>query len=287
MSVVVSNESPMTIIHDEDGTTLASIKEKHIAAIGLEEKGKSLYNSYAVSSGEMNVDTINSSGVLRYTPSRGYFVEEKPPLLQVKAGKERMIISSVDKPRRKDSLALYTPRFGKSTETNQYGYEVTVKDGRIDSIHTGNSSLQKGTYVLSAHGTAIKSLQSLKVGSPVSLQSRAVLAKVDTDGGSVFEGGQLVLRNGTYVGPSSSSNEARTFIGSTKDEKLVVATIDKQAPVSVGVTLEEGAELLKSLGAVNGFELSNQGRVDITIHNEFIDEHMIKQAVYDSVLIIK
>lgn len=288
ISLIVSNESPMMVMHDEDGLTLASVTEKHIAAIGLTEKGKDFNKLYSVSrSGDMDIDKIASVGVLRYTPSRGYFVEEKAPLLQVKAGKEQMIISSVNRPRRKDSLALYTPRFGKSTETNQYGYEVTVTGGKVTSISNGDSPLEVGSYVLSAHGEAIKSLQSLKLGMTVSLQSREALAKVDTDGGSVFEGGQLVLRNGSYVGPLSSTNEGRTFIGSTKDEKLIVAAIDKKEPQSVGVTLEEGAELLKSLGAVNGFELSNQGRVDMTVKDEPIDKNGQNNTVYESILLVK
>ena len=82
----------------------------------------------------------------------------------------------------------------------------------------------------------------------------------------MVEGGTLVLHNGSYMGPKDSTNRSRSFIGTTKDEKLVVATVDKHNASSVGVTLEEGANLLTSLGAINGFEnLSNQGSVDVRL----------------------
>lgn len=126
-----------------------------------------------------------------------------------------------------------------------------------------------------------------KVGTPVVLQPRPELAKVETAGGAMVEGGTLVLHNGTYVGPKDSTNRSRSFIGTTKDEKLVVATVDKHNASSVGVTLEEGANLLTSLGAINGFELSNQGSVDVEVDGHYTHKGNETPSAYEKILIIK
>ena len=89
------------------------------------------------------------------------------------------------------------------------------------------------------------------------------------------------------MGPDSSTNSRRSFIGTTKDEKLVVTTVDKQNASSVGVTLEEGADLLKSLGAINGFELSNQGSVDINVDGHYVHKGKETPTAYEKILIIK
>ena len=89
------------------------------------------------------------------------------------------------------------------------------------------------------------------------------------------------------MGSDSSTNSRRSFIGTTKDEKLVVTTVDKQNASSVGVTLEEGADLLKSLGAINGFELSNQGSVDINVDGHYVHKEKETPTAYEKILIIK
>ncbi len=287
-AMTVNSDAPMVVSTVSGGKTLDAISQPHIASVGLALPGKNFNQPYSVNAnGEVDLNRIQSVGVLRYTPSRGYFVEEKKPLLQAKTPKTTLVITGVNGPRRNNALTLYTPSYGESTKTNDYGYEVTVSAGKVLKAGTGNSTLGENQFVLSAHGEAVLSLKSLKVGTPLTLQSRPELAKVDTAGGAMVEGGTLILYNGHYVGTDSSTNSKRSFIGTTKDEKLVVATVDKHNASSVGVTLEEGAELLRSLGAINGFELSNQGSVDINVDGHYVHKAKETPTAYEKILIIK
>ena len=286
--MTVNNDAPMVVAIVPGGKPLSAISQQHIAAVGLSVLGKSFDKPYSVSaSGEVDLNRIQSVGVLRYTPSRGYFIEEKKPLLQAKTPKSTLVITTVNGPRRNNALTLYTSSFGESTNTNGFGYEVTVSNGKVLKVGNGNSALGNNQFVLSAHGEAIASLKSLKVGTSVVLQPRQELAKVETAGGAMVEGGTLVLHNGSYVGPKDSTNRSRSFIGTTKDEKLVVATVDKHNASSVGVTLEEGANLLTSLGAINGFELSNQGSVDVEVDGHYTHKGNETPSTYEKILIIK
>ncbi|WP_366509616.1 phosphodiester glycosidase family protein [uncultured Veillonella sp.] len=287
-TMIINGDKPMVLANVVGGKPLASISQSHIAAIGLSIPGKSFNKPYSVSaSGEVDLNRIQSVGILRYTPSRGYFIEEKRPLLQAKTDKSTLIITAVNGPRRSNALTLYTASYGESTKTNEYGYEVTVSNGKVSKVGKGNSALGANQFVLSAHGEAIPSLKSLKIGTPILLQPRPELAKVNTEGGAMIEGGTLVLHNGSYVGPENSTNHSRSFIGTTKDEKLIVATVDKHNAASVGVTLEEGADLLTSLGAINGFELSNQGSVDVEVDGHYVHKGNEMPTAYENILIIK
>lgn len=50
-------------------------------------------------------------------------------------------------------LLVYTPGYGKpSTETNEYGFEVTVVDGRVVDAEGADSTIPPNGYVLSGHG---------------------------------------------------------------------------------------------------------------------------------------
>nr|WP_252894602.1 phosphodiester glycosidase family protein [Veillonella denticariosi] len=86
------------------------------------------------------------------------------------------------------------------------------------------------------------------------MQNRQDLAQVSTAGGAAVQGGTLVMKNGRYVGADTSNNEARSFIGTTKDHDLVVLTVDKVGINSVGgVTEKEGAALLSKMGGHRWF----------------------------------
>ena len=82
----------------------------------------------------IDLERISNRGTLRYTPNRGYFIEEKKALItKLKTQKESFMITAVNAPRKENALTLYTNAYGPSTKTNDYGYEVTVANGKVIS----------------------------------------------------------------------------------------------------------------------------------------------------------
>ena len=278
----------MVVAHVPEGKTLAAVSQAHTALIGAKVKGGSFERPYSVASdGTIDLERISNRGTLRYTPNRGYFIEEKKPLLQAKTQKESFMITAVNAPRKENALTLYTNAYGPSTKTNDYGYEVTVANGKVISGQNGNSKLGENQYVLSGHGEAREALRKLKIGTPISIQNRPELAQVSTTGGASLQAGMMVMKNGRYVGADSSNNKARSFIGTTKDNNLVVLAVDKVGLQSVGVTQKEGAKLLSKLGVVDGAELSNQGSVDLVVKDEYVHKSTSSPTSYEDIVIIK
>ena len=278
----------MVVAHVPEGKTLAAVSQAHTALIGAKVKGGSFERPYSVASdGTIDLERISNRGTLRYTPNRGYFIEEKKPLLQAKTQKESFMITAVNAPRKENALTLYTNAYGPSTKTNDYGYEVTVANGKVISGQNGNSKLGENQYVLSGHGEAREALRKLKVGTPISIQNRPELAQVSTTGGASLQAVTIVMKNGRYVGADSSNNKARSFIGTTKDNNLVVLAVDKVGLQSVGVTQKEGANLLSKLGVVDGAELSNQGSVDLVVKDEYVHKSTSSPTSYEDIVIIK
>ncbi len=58
----------------------------------------------------------------------------------------------VNIPRDDDKMILYTPEYGKTTGTNEYGYEVVVEDGIVTKLGGNNSVIPQNGYVVSLHG---------------------------------------------------------------------------------------------------------------------------------------
>lgn len=286
-ALAVDNDSPMVVAHVPEGKPLSSVTQAHTAIIGAKVKGGSFERPYSVASdGAIDLERISNRGTLRYTPNRGYFIEEKKPLLQAKTKNESFVITSVDTVRKENALTLYTSTYGPSTKTNEYGYEVTVANGKVISKQKGNSKIGENQYVLSGHGESGSALRKLKVGTPITIQNREELAQVSTTGGASLEVGTMVMKGGRYVGADESNNKGRSFIGTTKEHDLVVLTVDKSELQSVGVTQKEGAQLLSKLGVVDGAELSNQGSIDIVINDDYVHKSSVPMS-YEDIVIIK
>lgn len=286
-ALTVDNDSPMVVAHVPEGKLLSSVTQAHTAIIGAKVKGGSFERPYSVASdGAIDLERISNRGTLRYTPNRGYFIEEKKPLLQAKTKNESFVITSVDTVRKENALTLYTSTYGPSTKTNEYGYEVTVANGKVISKQKGNSKIGENQYVLSGHGESGSALRKLKVGTPITIQNREELAQVSTTGGASLEVGTMVMKGGRYVGADESNNKGRSFIGTTKEHDLVVLTVDKSELQSVGVTQKEGAQLLSKLGVVDGAELSNQGSIDIVINDNYVHKSSAPMS-YEDIVIIK
>ncbi len=74
-------------------------------------------------------------------------------------------------------IALYTPEFGATTQTNQYGIEIAIEDGKVIAVEIGVGDIEipeKG-YVLSMHSTSTLYEQAMNV----SVGDEATVSKGD------------------------------------------------------------------------------------------------------------
>ncbi|WP_141714727.1 glycoside hydrolase family 10 protein [Micromonospora mirobrigensis] len=80
-----------------------------------------------------------------------------------------------------EQLIAYTPAAGREkTGTNDYGFEVTVRDGRVVARQGGDSAIPADGFVLSGHGTRGSWLDgNAPLGAKVTLDGNTVTVDVD------------------------------------------------------------------------------------------------------------
>ena len=188
-------------------------------------------------------------------------------------------ITAINRPRGADMLVLYTPAYAASTDTNDYGSEIIVKDvdlplkagrtynatvdARIDG--RGNNPIPAGGIILSGHGRAQEFLQQLNPGARVSI----TLQFSDRRWNEVVQaigGHEIILQDGQVALPLDSkdplvySRHPRTAVGITKDGRLEIVVADgRQNGYSHGVTLFELAEFMRGRGIVTALNLDGGG----------------------------
>lgn len=96
------------------------------------------------------------SAVLTFLPAPAGTAAEPVPAGKVQVGAQQATLNGTDAHRGANLLVRYTPAWGASTRTNQYGFEAEVVGGTVTRVQdgVGNMAIPAGGYVLSGHGTA-------------------------------------------------------------------------------------------------------------------------------------
>jgi len=201
----------------------------------------------------------------------------------------RYNITGVNQGRGKEAAVLYTPAWGDQTGTGRDGIELIISGSVVKEIRLGNSPIPQDGYVISLSGPATQFLaENVKVGDkldvhikiiPFSTSPRSVL--------QMISGGPRLVKNGTvYVSKHEEKfkadialgRSARTAVGVTKDGKILLVTVDglprakeaRSEKSSIGMTLEELAELMINLGAAEAMNLDGGSSTTMWIDGKVV-----------------
>ncbi len=191
-------------------------------------------------------------------------------------------VQGVNVPRPAEALVLYTPAYGPSTATNDFGAELVLKvlepatSARLNqtalvevlgfSAGRGNGLIPADGMVLSGHGAAAAALGDLWARLQSGVVSRRALLRVEsavTVAESIGGTPVLVHEGKRWVGDDGSifvaGRHPRTVVGWNAREVLLVTVDGRQPGYSIGLSLADSAELLRSLGATEALNLDGGG----------------------------
>jgi exopolysaccharide biosynthesis protein len=220
--------------------------------------------------------------------------------------------SGINRERKTDELIFYTREFNRTTLTDNNGLEVIVENKKIVWIADGKGShlIPGNGFVLSASGKAReKLLGQIKIGETVSVGTRLYPVKssskdefkklpaqcVECD---IVGGVPQLIRDGKIeitweqekAGKSfAETRHPRTAVAKLKDGKFLMITVDGRQPgTSVGMNLQELAEMLLEFGAVEAMNLDGGGSTTMFVGGKVINQPSDKEGerkVSDAILV--
>ncbi|TCC65408.1 phosphodiester glycosidase family protein [Kribbella pittospori] len=197
-------------------------------------------------------------------------------------------------------VVLFTPEFAAATPAGA-GVEV-VLDRRgcvVSTATTRGTSLMAGQTSLQATGQDTVAL--LNVASRGCLDSDLKVSNEDGDNVPLRSGlygvtgryrltanGEIVVPDGTG---SFFDRNPRTIAGTTRDGKIVLATLDGRQTTSVGTTMDETAAVAQSLGLRNSINLDGGGSTAMALQDGTLVNHPsgtngAERAVGDAIVFI-
>lgn len=207
----------------------------------------------------------------------------------VAAGGAVCQMSGINRQRKPGELVLYTPRFGATTNTDAAGSEAVITGvslpfrpgrtiGTVSQVRSfaGACPIPSDGVVLSGSGPAGDFIRGLKVGDSVEI-SVSLRGASGTSWSAVRQavcGGPFLVRDGKLLVDAAAERIAadvaigrhpRTMLGVKPDGHVLLVAVDGRQSASAGLSLQEAAQLMMSLGATNAMNLDGGGSTSAAV----------------------
>ncbi|MBQ8458695.1 phosphodiester glycosidase family protein [bacterium] len=184
-------------------------------------------------------------------------------------------IDNINQPRMLSSYILaYTRDWGSVAPASpQYGVQLQVVGNKIVKASANPLSIPENGYVIVGPKSQLSKLFGAKTVD-ISISTNPKWTNVK----HIISGGPYLVRDGeVFVDMTAQKLQAiggrnpRTAIGYTKDNDLILITADGREGSSIGLTLVELANLMKSLGCVNAINLDGGGSTVMYVKGQIVN----------------
>ncbi len=172
---------------------------------------------------------------------------------------------------------VFTDRWGEKTpDTSEDFCHVVVINKKIELIKQSSVSIPKEGYVLVGPRWLIKG--RVNKGERVSYNFRLLplgwdRVKYAIGGGPyLVKNGQVFIDRQRFTDKFLWKKEPRTAIGYTKDDKIIIVTVDgRKKGVTEGATLPELAEIMLELGCYNAMNLDGGSSTQMVYNGKLVN----------------
>lgn len=204
-------------------------------------------------------------------------------------------VYGVNTPRENNSLVIYNSYYGKKTATDKNGREFTVVDNKVTDIRQNDSPIPEKGYVISVSGKCrdayslvrkgdiVTFYESVSTGSAAAGAGRAAWGQQVIDwknipdilgaGPQLVAGGKAAVTKTEEQFPAdiAKGRAPRTAIGIREDGSWLLVVVDGRQANSLGMTLEELAELMVKYGAKSAVNLDGGGSSEMVVKGSIVN----------------
>lgn len=192
-------------------------------------------------------------------------------------------VDNINQPRMLATYTIaYTPEWGKTAPPSpKYGMQVAVSNNKVSEISTSALKIPQDGYVVV--GPA-KNLDKLKLGENINFDV-ATIPNWENVNHIISGGPYLVKDNQIYIDAAAQKlgsiggRNPRTAVGYTADNHIIIVTVDGREKSSVGMTLTELANFMKSIGCYNAMNLDGGGSTVLYVNGKVVNHPQFKGGI--------
>ncbi len=198
----------------------------------------------------------------------------------IKTNNYTVNLDNINQPRMLATYVIaYTRDWGQlSPPPPKYGVQIAVENNKIIKISNGSIEIPKDGYVISG---PIQKLEPFF--NAISVEVNINTEPNWQDVNHIISGGPYLVKDSqVYVDineqklKSIGGKNPRTAIGYTKDNDLILVTIDGREESSVGMTIYDLAKFMKSIDCYNAMNLDGGGSSVMYVKGNIVNHPSIK-----------
>ena len=192
-------------------------------------------------------------------------------------------VDNINQPRMLSTYVIvYTKEWGKMAPASpQYGQQIAVEDGKVVAVSTSALPIPENGFVIVAPKQKLAELAKEK---SINLEINTIPDWQNVN--HIIGGGPYLVKNGqVYVDVSEQKLGAiggrnpRSAIGYTAENNLIIVAVDGRENSSVGLTLFELANLMKSIGCVSAMNLDGGGSTVLYVNGKVVNHPQVTGGI--------
>lgn len=192
-------------------------------------------------------------------------------------------VDNINQPRMLASYVIaYTPEWGKSAPISpKYGKQIAVQDNKIVAVSANPLEIPQNGFVIVGPS---QKLDPIVKENRLTLDVKTIPQWENVK--HIIGGGPyLVKDNQVYVDVSEQKlgsiggKNPRSAIGYTADNHLIIVAVDGRENNSVGMTLTELAQYMKSIGCFNAMNLDGGGSTVLYVNGKVVNNPQVKGGI--------
>ncbi len=184
-------------------------------------------------------------------------------------------IDNINQPRMLSSYTIaYTGDWGNTAPASpQYGVQLQIVGNKITAVSANPLSIPKNGMVLVGPKSQLGKLFGAEyVDIQINTNPKWENVKHIISGGPyLVKDNEIFIDMTAQKLQSIGGRNPRTAIGYTKDNDLVLVAVDGREGSSIGLTLVELANLMKSLGCTNAINLDGGGSTVMYVNGQIVN----------------
>jgi len=201
----------------------------------------------------------------------------------LKAWDKILKVDNINQPRMLSThVIVYTKEWGKIAPVSpQYGQQIAVEDNKVIAVSTAQLAIPENGFVVVAPSQKLAELIKEK---NINLEINTIPDWKDVN--HIIGGGPYLVKNGEVfvdvteqkLGAIGGRNP-RSAIGYTADNNLIIVAVDGREESSVGLTLFELANFMKSIGCISAMNLDGGGSTVLYVNGRIVNQPKVTGGI--------
>lgn len=192
-------------------------------------------------------------------------------------------VDNINQPRTLSThVIVYTPEWGNTAPPcPKYGKQIAIQDNKIVETSTSPLAIPENGFVVVGPAQQLD-----KIAKEKDIKLEVLTTPEWNEVNHIISGGPYLVKNSqVYIDMSEQKLESiggrnpRTAVGYTADNNLIIVTVDGREKASVGMTLTELANFMKSIGCQNAMNLDGGGSTVLYVNGKIVNHPQVTGGI--------